>query len=97
MGLVVSTKVGSAVKRSRIKRVCRECFRTWPNLLPAGVDLVVIARPGAHELSSGQVRAEWLSVQSALQRRAVEALDLEGAGQHGGGRPRRADNADKSA
>ena len=96
IGLVVSTKVGSAVKRNRIKRVCRECFRTWPSLLPAGVDLVVIARPGAHELSSGQVHAEWLAVQGALQHRAVEALDLQGAARPAGRRSRRADREDKS-
>jgi ribonuclease P protein component len=87
MGLVVSGKVGSAVKRNRVKRMCRECFRTWPNLLPAGVDLVVIARPGAHELSSGQVRAEWLAVRESLHQRANEALGLGGAAQNRG--PRR--------
>lgn len=74
MGLVVSRKVGSAVRRNRIKRVCRECFRSWPDFLPQGVDLVVIARQGAHELSPEQVRAEWLAVHSALRRRAAEAL-----------------------
>jgi ribonuclease P protein component len=74
MGMVVSSKVGSAVKRNRIKRVCRECFRAWPDLLPNGVDLVVIARVGAHELNPTQVRGEWLAVRAALQRRAAEAL-----------------------
>jgi ribonuclease P protein component len=74
MGLVVSGKVGPAVRRNRIKRVCRECFRTWPDLLPPGVDLVVIARTGAHELSPALVREEWLGAHGALRRRAAEAL-----------------------
>jgi ribonuclease P protein component len=74
MGMVVSSKVGSAVRRNRIKRVCRECFRAWPDLLPHGVDLVVIARVGAHELSPTEVRGEWMAVRAALQRRAAEAL-----------------------
>jgi ribonuclease P protein component len=74
MGMVVSSKVGSAVRRNRIKRVCRECFRAWPDFLPHGVDLVVIARQGAHELSPTQVRGEWLAVRAALHRRAAEAL-----------------------
>jgi ribonuclease P protein component len=74
MGMVVSSKVGSAVTRNRIKRVCRECFRAWPDFLPHGVDLVVIARQGAHELSPTQVRDEWLAVRAALHRRAAEAL-----------------------
>jgi ribonuclease P protein component len=82
MGLVVSGKVGSAVKRNRIKRVCRECFRTWPDLLPPGVDLVVIARSGAHELSLAQVRAEWLAVREPLHRRATEVLARRPAPHH---------------
>jgi ribonuclease P protein component len=88
LGLVVSGKVGSAVRRNRIKRVCRECFRTWPDLLPHGVDLVVIARAGADELGLAQVRAEWLAVLESLRRRATEALARRSAshppGPHGG-------------
>ena len=52
--------------RNRVKRVCRECFRTWPDLVPSGVDLVVIARQGAPELDLAQVRAEWLGVERLL-------------------------------
>ncbi len=74
IGMVVARAVGSAVRRNRVKRVCRECFRTWPELLPDGVDLVVIAREGAHELGLGDVRAEWRAVQGLLKRRATEAL-----------------------
>src|SRR5271155_5687658 len=84
MGMVVSGKVGSAVRRNRIKRVCRECFRTWPDLLPPGVDLVVIARAGAHELSPAQVREEWLAVREPLRRRAVEALARRAGSNHPG-------------
>ena len=39
LGLVVAKRVGGAVRRNRVKRLCRECFRAWPDLLPAGVDL----------------------------------------------------------
>jgi ribonuclease P protein component len=74
LGLVVGRKVGNAVQRNRIKRVCRECFRLWPDLLPSGVDLVVIARPGAHELDLASVRGEWSDVQRHLRKRAMEAL-----------------------
>jgi len=74
MGLVVSRAVGTAVRRNRVKRICRECFRTWPELLPDGVDLVVIAREGAHELGLDEVRAEWRSALPVLKKRAVEAL-----------------------
>ena len=74
LGLVVARKVGGAIKRNRVKRLCRECFRLWPDLLPVGVDLVVIARAGAHELGLADVRREWEGVEPLLKRRAAEAL-----------------------
>lgn len=84
LGLVVARKVGGAVRRNRVKRLCRECFRTWPDLLPSGVDLIVIARPGAHELSLAQVHAEWLAVAHLLRKRATEALAQRDATNHPG-------------
>ncbi len=74
IGLVVGRKVGGAVLRNRIKRLCRECFRLWPDLLPPGVDLIVIARAGAHELSLAAVQREWADVHRLLRKRAAEAL-----------------------
>jgi ribonuclease P protein component len=47
LGLSVSRKVGGAVERNRVKRVLREQFAPLAGGLPAGVDVVVIARPGA--------------------------------------------------
>ena len=87
LGLVVARKVGGAVRRNRIKRLCRECFRTWPDLLPSGVDLIVIARPGAHELSLAQVREEWLAVARLLRKRATEALAQRDVTNHPGDVP----------
>ncbi len=74
LGLVVARRIGNAVRRNRVKRLCRQCFREWPDLLPPGVDLIVIAREGAHELGLADVRAEWLSVELRLKNRAAEAL-----------------------
>jgi ribonuclease P protein component len=74
IGIVVTRKVGNAVARNRIKRVCRECFRQWPDLLPDGVDLVVIARQGADRLGLSEARAEWAGAARQLRRRAEEAL-----------------------
>jgi ribonuclease P protein component len=85
LGLVVSRAVGTAVRRNRVKRLCRECFRGWPDLLPDGVDLVVIARPGAHELGLAEVRAEWRGVEALLKKRAAEALARTTHSNHPGG------------
>jgi ribonuclease P protein component len=74
LGVVTTRKIGGAVERNRIRRLCRECFRAWPDLLPPGVDLVVVARSGAHELRLADVHAEWLAVVNLLRRRAEEAL-----------------------
>jgi ribonuclease P protein component len=45
LGLSVSRKVGGAVQRNRVKRLLREAFRVAQRALPAGLDLVVVARP----------------------------------------------------
>jgi ribonuclease P protein component len=47
LGLTVSRKVGGAVQRNRVKRWIRECYRRMKDTLPAGVDIVVVARPSA--------------------------------------------------
>lgn len=77
LGIVATRKVGNAVQRNRIKRVCRECFRLWKNdapLVPDGIDLVVIAREGAHELGLDEVRGEWEKAHPVLVRRCKTAL-----------------------
>jgi ribonuclease P protein component len=74
LGIVVTKKIGSAVERNRVKRVCRDCFRLWPDFVAPGVDLIVIAKQGAPLLGLSQVREEWGRARGALQHRVREVL-----------------------
>lgn len=74
LGIVATRKVGDATMRNRIKRLCRECFRLWPSFVPDGIDLVVIAREGADELTLDRVRDEWSRARPALLKRCESVL-----------------------
>ena len=74
MGLIVSRKVGNAVTRNRIKRLCRECFRLEVVKIPEAIDLIVIPRGDPSGLDFASVSREWADVQRFLQKRAAEAL-----------------------
>ena len=46
LGIVVSKKVGNAVKRNYMKRRIREFFRLHKDRLPSSSDIVVVAKKG---------------------------------------------------
>jgi ribonuclease P protein component len=58
LGITVSGKVGNSVTRNRVKRHIREFFRRRRAEWPAGVDFLVIARPGAASLTGCAVADE---------------------------------------
>jgi ribonuclease P protein component len=67
LGLTVSSKVGNAVVRARVKRQLREVFRRRRQSCPA-VELVVIARPAAREASSAELARAFGALLSSLER-----------------------------
>ncbi len=71
VGLAVSSKVGDAVVRNRVKRRLREAVRHELAALPA-VDLVVVARASAVDAGGPEMRG-WL-------RRAAERIRKEQQG-----------------
>lgn len=58
LGLTVSRKVGRAVVRNRIKRLLREFFRLHHILMVPGIDISIVAKPGAALLDYWQVCEE---------------------------------------
>jgi ribonuclease P protein component len=65
IGITVSSKVGNAVERNRVKRWVREAWRGARAELPA-VDLVVIARPAAKAMGLEGARRALLAAGRAL-------------------------------
>lgn len=47
IGISVSKKVGNSVVRHRVTRLIRESYRLHENMFNSGLDMVIIARPGA--------------------------------------------------
>ena len=68
LGLTVSSKVGNAVVRVRLRRLLRELFRKRRGQWPAGLDVVLVVRSSAKEVSFAEMSRAFDSVTRKLQR-----------------------------
>jgi ribonuclease P protein component len=59
LGLSVSRRLGTAVRRNRIKRLVREAFRLHTFELSRGYDLVIVVRP--HEPTKWAEYQKWMA------------------------------------
>jgi ribonuclease P protein component len=66
LGVTVTRKVGKAVKRNRIKRLVREVFRRERHALPAGLDMVWVAKRDAVETTYEGVVQDMRALASRL-------------------------------
>ena len=70
LGITVSSKVGNAVVRARIRRRLREVFRKRRGELPVGLDVVLIARNSAKDADSEAFHQAFGVIASRLRSRA---------------------------
>lgn len=71
LGITVTRKFGNAVARNRAKRLFREAFRRRADLLPKGVDFVVIPKTSAAgRLSLAEIEGEWGRAAGLMSARA---------------------------
>lgn len=63
---VAGKKIGNAVKRNRMRRRLRAAYRLQKEQIPAGWDVVLVARPGLAE-------AEWKAVLKDVLTAAARA------------------------
>ena len=66
IGITVSTKVGKAVVRNRVRRRIREAYRKNEELFITGIDLVVVARHRASESSFSEIEKNLLRLAESL-------------------------------
>lgn len=83
IGISVSKKVGNSVVRHRITRLIRESYRLNEKEFVDGLDLVIVARPGAKERNFFEIESALLhlcrlhGIWKKAEEREVEKDDEE--------------------
>ncbi|MDY7231235.1 ribonuclease P protein component [Hyalangium rubrum] len=68
LGLTVSSKVGNAVVRVRLRRLLRELFRKRRAQWPTGLDVVLVVRSSGKDVSFAEMARAFDGVTRKLQR-----------------------------
>lgn len=90
LGLTVSSKVGNAVVRVRLRRRLRELFRKRRHAWPPGWDVVLVVRQSASTASFEELARAFEGVTRKLQRLAAPPRPREPRGpREPGGEPGR--------
>ena len=68
VGLTISSKVGNAVVRARLRRLLRELFRKRRGQWPTGLDVVLVVRQSARDVSFNDMARAFEGLTRKLQR-----------------------------
>jgi ribonuclease P protein component len=68
LGLTISSKVGNAVERARLRRLLRELFRKRRAQWPTGLDVVLVARSAANAAPFATLSAAFDVLERRLPR-----------------------------
>jgi ribonuclease P protein component, eubacterial len=60
LGITVTTKLGKAVKRNKVRRRLKEIYRTNEHCLKCGYDIVLVARVRSRYSSYGDLENDFL-------------------------------------
>ena len=60
LGISVSKKVGNSIVRHHVTRLLRESYRLHENIFNSGLDIVVVARNSAAQISYAEVESALL-------------------------------------
>ena len=83
IGITVSSRVGNAVVRNRVRRRLREAVRSRLDGLAPGIDVLLIARPASARAGWGELSAALDSVLTRAGATRHTPTHVEPAGVHG--------------